>query len=171
MDQERDLITGQALPGCDDDYVRQALERLLLGLGYGPDAVEVDHAVDVELDDRRLRVVADLLLKDQGRPAMVIRCARGSLVSRENETLAAARLLAGTWLPLAVVSNGQDAELLDVATGRVLASGLEAIPGPAELGRLVAERPPHRPTPAQRRQAARVHHAYAFIQCPGKCTV
>jgi len=172
MSQQRDLITGRLLPYCDDEYVRQAVEKLLLELGYERGEVAVGFGRLVEHRGRALRVSADLLVMHAGRPAMIIRCARGSLVSREQEALATARLLSDdAWLPLAVVTNGQDAELLDVATGRVMATGLAAIPGPERLGRLVAEAAPRRSTPAQREKALRIHDAYGFIQCPGQCTV
>ncbi len=64
-----------------------------------------------------------------GRRIMVIRYAPGSLVSRERSAIAAARVLEEAYqIPLAVVTNGRDAELLDTATGEVLATGMEGIP-------------------------------------------
>lgn len=72
---------------------------------------------------------------------LIIRYAPGSLVTRERSAVAAARVLLEEYqIPLAVVTNGEDAELLDTLTGKVLASGMGAIPtrGQAEemLGQL-----------------------------------
>lgn len=171
MDSQCDLFTGGPLPDCDDEYVRQKTEAYLLRLGYGPDDVKVDHSKTIDHRGEEMRVNADLLISSSGQPSLVIRCARGSLVSREREAVAAARLLEDRWLPLAAVCNGDDAELLDVATGRVIATGLEALPGPADLAERVADMPRKQPSERETQSAARVYHAYSFIQCPGQCTV
>lgn len=60
---------------------------------------------------------------------MIIRYGPGSLITRERSAIAAARVLEDQYqIPLAVVTNGRDAELLDTASGQVLATGLAAIP-------------------------------------------
>ena len=60
---------------------------------------------------------------------MIIRYGPGSLVSRERSALAAARVLNDEYrIPLAVVTNGRDAVLLDTVTGKVLDQGMKAIP-------------------------------------------
>jgi hypothetical protein len=171
MDEPRDLITGEPLPDREDEPVRQAAERLLLDLGYGKEQVLVEAQRQVDWQGGCLPVRADLVVEIQGRPALLLRCARGSLVSREREAVAAARLLAEPWVPLALVYNGQEAELLEVASGKVLASGPAVVPDPAELARRVGEMPAHAPTPKEITQAARVYSAYSFISCPSQCTV
>ena len=171
MDQQCDLITGGPLPDHDDEYVRQKVEAYLLRLGYQPEDVRVDHCRTLKHHSDDMSVKADLLIMANGAPALVLRCARGSLVSREREAVAAARLLEDEWIPFAAVCNGDDAELLDVATGRVLATGLEALPTPGDLARWAAETPRKRPNEKETLAAARVYHAYSFIQCPGQCTV
>jgi len=60
---------------------------------------------------------------------MIIRYGPGSLVSRERSAIAAARILNPVYrIPLAVVTNGEDAELLDTRTGKILGYGLDSIP-------------------------------------------
>jgi hypothetical protein len=63
---------------------------------------------------------------------MAIRCAAGSLGSREREILAAARLLDDCLIPLAVVSDGKTATVLDTASGKKIGDGLDAIPSKKE---------------------------------------
>ncbi len=59
---------------------------------------------------------------------MIIRYGPGSLVTRERPAIAAARLLDPDYrIPLAVVTNCRDAEMLDTQTGEVLESGMDAI--------------------------------------------
>lgn len=173
MDEPRDLITGLPLPQREDEPVRQAAEALLLELGHAKDDVTVEAQGQVNWEGGCLAVRADLLVSWRGRPALLMRCVRGSLVSREREAVAAARLLAQPWVPLALVYNGQQAELLEVTSGKVIASGDAGgvVPGPAELARRLGEMEPHAPTPKETAQAARVYSAYSFISCPGQCTV
>lgn len=170
MDEPRDLITGAPLPEREDEPVRQAAEARLLALGFGRAQVRVDATRTLDWEEGRLCVRADLLVLVAGRPALVLRCARGSLVSREREAVAAARLMDQAYVPLAAVFNGQEGLLLETLDGQVLKSGPQALPTPAELAGLLAARPPHLPTPRQLSQAARVYTAYSFICCPGQCS-
>ncbi|MBI4800201.1 MAG: type I restriction enzyme HsdR N-terminal domain-containing protein [Desulfarculus sp.] len=171
MDELYDLITGQPLPEREDEPVRQAAEALLLKLGYAKEDVVVEATRCLDWEGGCLAVRADLLVLHQGRPALLMRCARGSLVSREREAVATARLMDQTYVPLALVYNGHEAELLDVRGGKVIEAGPEALPGPAELAGLVEERAAHAPTAKETAQAARVYSAYSFISCPSQCTV
>jgi len=165
-----DPTNGLAQPPSDDERIRRSIEALLLKLGYQRGEVEVDAARDLGPEHGHLTVRADLLVVRGGRAAMVLRCARGSIVTREKETVACARLIAPEWAPLAVATNGQDAELIETASGQVMATGLAAIPSPAQLDRLLSARPSHRPTEAQTAQAARVWSAYSQFHCEAFCS-
>jgi hypothetical protein len=54
------------------------------------------------------------------------------LGSREREVLAAARLLENYQIPLAVVSDGRTAVVLDTRTGRKISEGLKTLPNKAQ---------------------------------------
>ena len=167
-----DLVTGRLLPYHDDEYIRQAAEKLLLeerGWPRGRVGVEYRRTLTVCCEPFEGR--ADLVLMREGAPALVMRTTRGSLVSREKETVATARLIHDPIVPLSLVFNGEDAELLDSKTGKVIATGLEAVPGPERLAELVAGIPPHHPSQDEIEKAAKVYSAFAFIQCPGVCRV
>ena len=64
---------------------------------------------------------------------MIIKYGPGSLITRHRPVLAASRLLAPYQIPMAVVTNGEDADILDAKTGKLLASGLDAIPSKSDL--------------------------------------
>ncbi|MBU4275143.1 MAG: type I restriction enzyme HsdR N-terminal domain-containing protein [Proteobacteria bacterium] len=164
-----DLITGNPLSASDDEPVRQATEARLLAIGYSPQDISVDAVRTLSPEQDSLRVLADLLVSSEGRPALLLRCARGSLVTREKEAVATARLIAPTLVPLTVVTNGEDAELLETVDGRVLATGLAGIPAPEQLARMMAKRPPREPTPHEITQAARVYAAYSGFHCEAYC--
>ncbi len=85
-----------------------------------------------DTDDERYRQkIARMLVE-------VIRYGPGSLVTRQRSAIAAARVLNPEYcIPIAVVTNGQDAEILDTWTGKVIARGLEAIYSKKEAGNLI----------------------------------
>jgi len=166
-----DLVTGQCLPYHDDEYIRQAAERLLLEeRGWPKERIGVEPRRNLSACGQRMEVRAELALTlTQGGYGLIMRCVRGSMVSRERETLAAARLLAEPVVPLAMVFNGDDATLMESKSGKVLASGLEAVPAPERLEELCQGIAPLRLNAQEMDQAVKVYQAYAFIQCPGVC--
>jgi hypothetical protein len=64
---------------------------------------------------------------------MAIKCAAGSLGSREREILAAARVTSEYQIPFAVVSDGKTAVVLDTLTGEKLGEGMQQIPSRQKL--------------------------------------
>jgi hypothetical protein len=72
------------------------------------------------------------VIRVDGKAFAIIIFGPGSLVSRERSALAAARLVERYEVPFAVVTNGEDAEVLETRSGTVIAEGLEAIPSREE---------------------------------------
>jgi hypothetical protein len=167
-----DLVTGRLLPYHDDEYIRQAAEKLLIqDRGWSRDSIGVEYRRSLTVGGEPFEVRADLALMVSGAPALIMRTARGSLVSREKETIAAARLIFDPIVPFCLVYNGEDAELLESRNGKVLATGLEAVPTPERLAELAAGVSPHHASQDEIQKAAKVYSAFAFIQCPGVCRV
>lgn len=166
----QDFLTGRKLPFSDDEYIRQATERLLVqDKGYSAEMIEVNHSFVVHLKEQRGEGRVDLLVRHQGRPFMAIKCIRGSLVTREREALAASRLACDIQIPLTVITNGEDAEVLDTLTGQVLGKRLEAIPDLAQA-RVKARGLKYVPLPEKKREReGRIFCAYLTFQCPAKC--
>lgn len=165
-----DLVTGRLLPYHDDEYIRQSAEKLLIEkLGWPRERIGVEYRHSLEVCCEPFEVRADLVLMADQAPALVMRTSRGSLVSREKETIATARLIHDPIVPLSMVFNGDDAELLNSKTSKVIATDLDAVPGPERLARLLAEIPPHHASQEEIEKAAKVYSAFAFIQCPGVC--
>ena len=81
----------------------------------------------------------DFAIKFGKRIWMIIKFGPGSIVTRRRPVLAASRILAPYQIPIAVVTNGEDAEILDGASGRILSTGLENIPSKLELQQMATE--------------------------------
>ena len=137
----RDYLTGEVLPDTDDERIRQELARLLVEeLGYAKEELEPRLTIDTCYNDNRTRTLIELTVRIDGRRLFIVRYGPGSLVTREKAAIAAARLLDPEYrIPLAVVTNGRDAELLETARGKVLATGMASIPDRHRAAALVRE--------------------------------
>jgi hypothetical protein len=96
--------------------------------GYLPEDIEKRVVFEVKLGQETAYSSVDFLISVGGKKAMVIKCAAGSLSSRERQAVAVARLIGSPPLPFAVVADPVNAEVLDVATGKVVGEGFGAIP-------------------------------------------
>jgi len=137
-----DFITGQPVSNVGAEANRQQVERYLVEQkGYRREEVKVDAPIDVEIDGEVYRSSVDLIVQLEGRPLMAVKCAAGSLGSREREIVSAARLYGTSPLPLAVVSDGSGATVLDAATGKKKGDGLAAIPTRSQAVNLAQAEP------------------------------
>jgi len=125
-----DCVTGEQVADTDDERYRQKLARLLLAeKGFAPEELEMRRRIETLFAGQFVVSKIDMVVKIAGQRVMLLRYGPGSLVTRERPAIAAARVFDESRLiPLAVVSNGEDAELLDARTGKVLGMGLAAIP-------------------------------------------
>jgi hypothetical protein len=96
--------------------------------GYLPEDIEKKVVFEVKLSQESAYSSVDFLVSIGGKKAMAIKCFAGSLSSRERQAVAAARLIGPPPVPLAVVADPVNAEVLDVRTGKILGEGFGAIP-------------------------------------------
>lgn len=137
-----DFISEQPVPNVGAEANRQRVERYLVEVkGYRPKDVIVDAPIDVQIDGEVYRSTVDLIIQFNDRPVMAVKCAAGSLGSREREIISAARLYGTAILPVAAVSDGNDATLLDPQTGKKTGDGLDAIPHRSEAMKLAQAEP------------------------------
>ena len=133
FDMIEDFVTGKEVPNIGAEENRQRVERFLVdNRGYTKEDVEVDAEVRLTVAGEECYSNADLIVRVQGKRFMVLRCVPGSLVSRQREVLALARVMDAYQIPLAIVSDGKDAHVLDTITGKLLGEGMAAIPPKGE---------------------------------------
>jgi hypothetical protein len=129
-----DFVTGKEVPNIGAEENRQAVERLLVEQkGFGREEVEVEVPLEMVIDGEPYRSAVDLVVTRGGRRVMAFKCAAGSLASSEREIVSAARLVDRYQVPLAVVSDGKTALVLDALSGRPIGEGLDAIPTKSQL--------------------------------------
>jgi len=169
----RDFITGEELPDTDDERFRQSLARLLVEeRGFAPTELEPRRVIETLFNSQFVRTTIDQTVRIEGQCLMVVRYGPGSLVTRERPAVAAARVLESAGqIPLAVVTNGRDAELLNALNGEVLAEGMTAIPDRERTLSLAWELglPPLN-DPRRRERELRILNAYDLeVCCRGDC--
>ena len=130
-----DFVTGREVPNVGAEENRQAVEKYLIDKkGYLKEDINVDVDMVITVAGEPYRSQVDLVVSPDGgkAPFMVIKCAAGSLGSREREIVAAARLLGAYQIPCAVVSDGKTASVLDTVNGKKIGDGIDAIPAKGE---------------------------------------
>jgi len=163
-----DYISGEELPDTDDERTRQQLARMLVeDRGYAKEDIESSLSIETTYNHIFVRSVIDLTIRVEGKRLFIVRYGAGSLVTREKPAIAAARILEPKYrIPFAVVTNGRDAELLETAKGKILATGMEAIPDRNRAGELKenADFEPYT-DPVQRDKALRILNAFDLEIC------
>ncbi len=168
-----DFLTGQILPDTLDERYRQQLARFLVEeKGYRKADIEPRRRLLVRAGQRRAEVPVDFVVSVQERICMVVRFGPGSLVTRHRPSLAVARLMAGGQVPVVVVTNGEAADILDGASGKHLAEGLDAIPNREALLQIAASRPFEAISENRAEKEARIVYAFEVDgACPCDDTV
>ncbi|WP_339134087.1 MAG: type I restriction enzyme HsdR N-terminal domain-containing protein [Candidatus Electrothrix sp. GW3-4] len=164
----KDYLTGEELPDTDDERFRQELARMMVEeKGFTREELEPRLSVETLFNHIFVRSIIDLTVSCNGQRLFVLRYGPGSLVTREKSARAAARVLdSASSIPLAVVTNGRDAELLETQSGKVLATGMEAIPNQAQAAELIKEYPALPPlTGPERERNLRVLNAFDLEVC------
>jgi hypothetical protein len=162
-----DFISGETLDDTLDERHRQKIARLLVDQkGYRKSDITPRHELKIAVDNRSARLLISFTVNLGRHIAMVIHYGPGSLVTRHRPTLAMARLIQTRQVPLAVVTNGEDADILDGASGKILAAGLDQIPTKVQLADIVGTRQGPVIPPQRREMEARILMAF---EVDGRC--
>ena len=129
-----DYLSGMEIPFSNRDNIRQKLLKTLVEeKGYRKEDISLDREIRFEIEGREVCSPVDISIGLGGNTLMVFKCASGSVVSRERQIIAAARLLEEYVIPFAVVTNGVNIELLDTISEKVIGDGMQFIPSRQEL--------------------------------------
>ena len=130
----KDYVTGKEVPNVGAEENRQSVEKFLVEeKGFQKGDLEIDAPLEIDIRGEIYRATVDIVVTLGDRRLMAVKCAAGSIGSREKEILSAAKLLEGYQVPLAVVSDGRTATVLDTCSGKTVGEGLDAIPSRADL--------------------------------------
>ena len=133
-----DYLTGDTLDDTHDERYRQKIAHLLVDRkGYHKSDIRVRSDLLVQAGEKKAIINIDFVISLIEKICMLIKYGPGSLVTRRRPALAAARLLAPYQIPMVVVTNGEDAEILAGSSGKVTGHGLDSIPAKKELAQYI----------------------------------
>lgn len=163
-----DFLTGKELQDTDDERIRQQLARMMVEeKGFARDELEPRLTIETSFNNIDVTSTIELTVRVHDKRLFLLRYGPGSLVTREKSAIAAARVLDPDYrIPLAVVTNGRDAELLETLGGQVLATGMKNIPDRTQAEKLYQEyefQPLN--NPKQKEQALRVLNVFDLEVC------
>lgn len=165
-----DFITGREITDTDDERYRQKLARILVeAKGYEKDDIEPRRRIEMEIEGKKVLSLIDFVVSAGTSRFMVIKFGPGSLVTRERPALAAARILGEYRIPVTVVTNGEDAEILDTDSGEVISTGIDAIPDKASALKRLETIALNRLSPEQIEAEKRVISAYDYLEHSLEC--
>jgi len=168
-----DYITGESIEDTHDERYRQKIARILVEKkGYDKGEIEVRKELLVKAGENRAIVKIDCLIRLLDKVRMIIKYGPGSLVTRQRPALAASRLVEHYQIPIVVVTNGEDAEILEGSSGSVRSTGLGAIPSRSELLQATADAHFNAIAPDRTEMEARIIYCYEIDgSCPCDDTV
>ena len=138
LGEQTDLITGDTIMDTHDERYRQKIAYLLINhKGYQKKDIKARNDLEVQAGEKRAVIMIDFLVNLGGKVCMIIKFGPGSIVTRRRPLLAASRILAPYQIPIAVVTNGENAEILEGATGRIISQGLDTIPCKEQLAEMM----------------------------------
>jgi len=127
-----DFITGETLKDTHDERYRQKIARFLVNRkGYLKKDIEPRKLLTVRADEKKAILKIDFTVTLAGRVCMVVKFGPGSLVTRRRAVLAASRIIAPYQVPVAVITNGEDAEIIKAASA-------DAMPAKSDLEQIAA---------------------------------
>jgi hypothetical protein len=124
-----DFLTGIEMTDTHDERYRQKIaEKLILEKGYDRADIEANTGIEISVGGKKAGIKIDFLIHHRHKTVGLIRYAPGSIVTRRLSTLALSRIIRPYQIPLIVITNGEDAEIMEGDSGKVTASGLDKIP-------------------------------------------
>lgn len=147
-------------------HIRLAMRDFLIReKGYFDDDIETDAEFVIDVDTTRVPVSVDYILRIKGMRFMAIKCSPGAVESRERHLVSFARAADSFQIPFAVVTDGVHARILDAIAGKVVAEGLESLPGRQQAVEMVGTMEPRPYPPERMEKEKRILLAFEAIKC------
>lgn len=155
-----DFLSGAEITDTHDERYRQKIARILvLEKGFAPSDIRAGNRLTVSASGKNATIPVDFLVHIGNQVMMLIKYGPGSIITRHRPALAASRLMAPHQIPVVVVTNGEEADILSGLTGRVTASGFAGIPDRKALENLAKE-PPQAISPGRVERESRILFAF-----------
>jgi len=143
MGTTTDYITGHTVPDTHDERIIQKISRYLVEeKHFSKNEIWTREKLFLTVDGKTGTVTVNFVVRIDWQPFAVIMYGPGSIVTRQRPTLAAARLIAPHIVPVSVITNGEDALIMDSVSGQVTGKELDSIPSREEAIRKLKDYQP-----------------------------
>lgn len=168
-----DFLNGEIRVDTHDERYRQKIARLLVyQKGFTKEQIESLRPLIVTAGDNRGQVKIDFCIRLAGQIGMIVKYGPGSLVTRYRPTLALTRLVEPYQIPIAVVTNGKEAHVLDGKKGTVISQGIGSIPSAKDLLAIIQKASMNKISSERAGMEARIVYCYEIDgSCPCDDTV
>ncbi len=155
-----------ALNMADRERIRGKVIETLKQAGYDEGSMKLDQSFAVATEgEGELVIPIEILVHLDNEPALLVKCVRGNMATRERPALALARLLKDRPIPFAAVTTEREAVVFDAITGKPVGRGYGAFPGPAEAEQRLRDAADVRVPPDQQEREKRILHTYYHLRC------
>ena len=166
LGQLTDYITGETLDDTHDERYRQKLARFLVEQkDYFKSDITARHPLICKAGEKKALTRIDYLVTIDQTIGLLIKYGPGSLVTRRRPALAASRLVADYQIAVAVVTNGEDAEVLDGPSGRLMGHGLASIPDRQRLAAMLKGKACEMISSHRAELESRIYYTYEVDGC------
>ncbi len=163
-----DFINGEILEDTLDERYRQKIARMLVTeKGYARHEIIPRNRINAQAGEKKGSIPLDFRVQINGRTGMIIKFGPGSLITRHRPVLAMSRVAESYQIPIAVVTNGEDADVLEGKTGQIIGSGFDAIPDRNSLENIMASAKFEAISPKRTEMESRIVYCYEIDgSCP-----
>jgi hypothetical protein len=154
-----------ALNMADRDRIRRKVMEALKRRGWDEGSMRQDTSFVLETDEGEFQIPIEILVFLAETPALLVKCVRGNMATRERPSLSLARLIAEQPIPFAIVATERDAVVFDTMSGKVLGRGYGAFPRLEEAKQKLLESVASRVPPEQQERERRILHTYYHLRC------
>jgi len=150
---------------ADRERIARKVIEALKKAGYDEGSMKRDESYVLATEEGELRIPIEVLAYLDRKPALLVKCVRGNMATRERPSLSLARLLAETPIPFSIVATEKEAVVFDTITGKTVGRGYGAFPTPKEAQQRLRDSSGVRIPPAQREREKRILHTYYHLRC------
>lgn len=169
-----DYLSGKEIEDSHDERYRQKIARLLVE-EKGFFVSDIASRIEISLEaasGKRGMIRLDFSISINDRIIMIVKYGPGSIVTRVSPAIAMSRLVASYQIPLVVVTNGEDAVVVEGERGCRISSGLMSLPDRKSLETEYSSVVFKKIGESSRKMAERIVYAYEIDgACPCDETV
>jgi hypothetical protein len=154
-----------ALNLADRDRIRRKVIDALKRSGYDEGSMKQEESFVLDTEEGELCIPIEVLAYVDRKPALLVKCVRGNMATRERASLSLARLLFEEPIPFAAVTTEREAVVFDTMTGRTVGRGYNAFPSPKEVEQRLRDASSFRIPSDQKEREKRILHTYYHLRC------